>query len=423
MAMVGLLIMLALVVDIGYARQDRRLAQNTADAAALAAAQDLDGTTGALSVAVATAKSWASRNDPDLATTSWSGCRDVGALPVRPDGANSCISFSADHLTVRVQLPQRVQPRFFAGVAGPGSITLTARATATKSPAGAPSVPAGPCGLCVIGNSALQITNNARITVTGGEMQGNRITVNTNGPASDLVPLPIRFFDSNNSNWGMNSTDPPMAARYSRLAAPVPNPFDQVSVSYTGIPVDSSSNVSFSGNTCNGSAAQPLERNKVYRQTVRLNGGARLCLLPGTYYFGGQLEVNNNAQIFGEGVTLVFGSSGSAGWTFRQGSTVELTAPTTGPYAGLALLVDPSFSTGSQNHFQGRAVIKGAVYARGAGIATQSSAVVDAWTIVVGGVADFNGGTFRIDNQAFYDAAPGGGGSGGGSQGSVSLVG
>ena len=41
--MVAVLTMVAVVIDLGYAKQYRRLSQNSADAAALAAAQDLDG--------------------------------------------------------------------------------------------------------------------------------------------------------------------------------------------------------------------------------------------------------------------------------------------------------------------------------------------------------------------------------------------
>ncbi|QXC63525.1 hypothetical protein KSP35_13310 [Aquihabitans sp. G128] len=105
--MLALLAMVALVVDIGYAKQYRRQAQNSADAAALAAAQDLTGTASGATTAVATAKAWALKNDSQISAASWAGCRDAGALPVTPDTAsdNRCISFSADYLSIRVRVP------------------------------------------------------------------------------------------------------------------------------------------------------------------------------------------------------------------------------------------------------------------------------------------------------------------------------
>ena len=88
-AMVAVLAIVAIVIDLGYAKQYRRLSQNSADAAALAAAQDLDGTAAKTTVALATAKSWAQKNDPNLTAATWAGCVDPDALPYRPDPGNT----------------------------------------------------------------------------------------------------------------------------------------------------------------------------------------------------------------------------------------------------------------------------------------------------------------------------------------------
>ena len=83
--MVSLVAITALVVDIGYAKSYRRQAQATADAAALAAVQDLDGSSAALTTAVATAKSYAAKNSSAIPATSWAGCTDGEHLTVTPD--------------------------------------------------------------------------------------------------------------------------------------------------------------------------------------------------------------------------------------------------------------------------------------------------------------------------------------------------
>lgn len=57
-------------------------------------------------------------------------------------------------------------------------------------------------------------------------------------------------------------------------------------------------------------------------------------LEPGTYYFFGDFEISG-ARVTGEDVTLIFGDRVNFEW---EDSTVILSAPTTGPHAGMALM-------------------------------------------------------------------------------------
>ena len=159
------------------------------------------------------------------------------------------------------------------------------------------------------------------------------------------------------------------------------------------------------------------------------NGGT-LTLAPGTYYFANTLTVQGGAKLIGNGVTLVFScraSCASVGgepgkFNFGQGTTVEITAPTTGAYAGMAIMFDPDGSQGTPNQLSGTVTLNGAVYAKKAGFNMgSSSGVIKAWTIVSGGNFDANNGNLQINNTAYYTAT--GGGSGASSGGSVSLVG
>lgn len=119
----------ALGVDIGNARQHRRSSQNAADAAALAAAQDLPNTT----TAIATAKAYA-RDNYGTAATAWVGCTDSAHLALVPDTANSneCISFSSDKRQVRVRMPTDQVQTFFGGMFGRPTIAVTADAVAAS---------------------------------------------------------------------------------------------------------------------------------------------------------------------------------------------------------------------------------------------------------------------------------------------------
>jgi hypothetical protein len=428
-AMVALLAMVAIVVDIGYAKQYRRLSQNTADAAALAAAQDLNGTVAKTTVATATAKAWATKNDNNVTASSWDGCADASALPYRPDPNNTCISFSANYLTVRVQLPSITQPVFFGGAVGSKGLQVSASATATKTPgSAATSTPAGPCGLCIISGRTLQIAGSTAISVTGGEIQADRLTANANDNNTAITPVPLKWYLGNSSNWGRNVQPAPATfnSRYSQLSAAVPNPFAGKTVDYTGLVTDGS-NINYNGGT------NPLAPNRIYTQNVNLNGGT-LTLAPGNYYFANTLTLQGGAKLIGNGVTLVFScraSCASVGgepgkFNFGQGTTVEITAPTTGPYAGLAIMFDPDGSQGTPNQLSGNVTLNGAVYAKQAGFNMgSSSGLIKAWTIVSGGNFDANNGTLQINNTAYYDAVGGGTGTGTGSTsgGSVSLTG
>jgi hypothetical protein len=421
-AMIAVLAIVAIVVDIGYAKQYRRMSQNSADAAALAAAQDLDGTAAKTTTAVATAKTWAHKNDEHVTAASWSGCRDPKALPYRPDPNNTCISFSANYLTIRVQLPTVVQPVFFGGAVGSKGLKVNAAATATKT-VGTATATAGPCGLCVIGGKTLQIAGSTAVAVSGGEIQADRLTANANDSNNAITPVPLRWYLSNSSNWGRNVQPSPATfnSRYSQLSAAVPNPFAAKTVDYAGLVTDGS-NINFSG------GSSPLQPNRIYTQNVNVNGGT-LTLAPGTYYFANTLTVQNGAKLTGTNVTLVFSCRASCAtvggepgkFNFGQGTTVEITAPTTGTYAGMAIMFDPNGSSGTPNQLSGTVTLNGAVYAKQAGFNMgSSSGVIKAWTIVSGGNFDANNGKLQIDNAAYYSAVGGGSGT---STGSVSLVG
>lgn len=125
--MTALLAMAALAVDVADARQQRRLAQGAADAAALAAAQDLPDP----AAVVATAKQYAADNF-DTPPGAWNGCSDPDRLSSTPDAAsnNTCISIDEAFSRVRVRLPERDVPTHFGTALGIDSVPVAAAATA-----------------------------------------------------------------------------------------------------------------------------------------------------------------------------------------------------------------------------------------------------------------------------------------------------
>jgi hypothetical protein len=87
---------------------------------------------------------------------------------------------------------------------------------------------------------------------------------------------------------------------------------------------------------------------------------ADITLEPGTYYIdGGDLTANAQAEIHGTGVTIVLTSSGAAGDIgsvhINGNSSVSLTAPSDGPFAGLVIVQDRRAPSDGTSVFNGGA--------------------------------------------------------------------
>jgi hypothetical protein len=106
----------------------------------------------------------------------------------------------------------------------------------------------------------------------------------------------------------------------------------------------------------------------IYKDGMKLTNNENITLKPGIYYLQGDLELSGGASLTGTGVTLVFtrNSSGKyAGATINGGTNFNLTAPTSGPTAGIAMYGDPSMPLGEKTfklNGGSNQTIKGAIY-------------------------------------------------------------
>jgi Flp pilus assembly protein TadG len=106
----------------------------------------------------------------------------------------------------------------------------------------------------------------------------------------------------------------------------------------------------------------------VYCGGLSLNAGAVVTLNAGTYYMDkGDLTVNGGATLNGTGVTIVFTSSNGHNYgaaTINGGANINLTAPTTGPTAGIVLFGDRGMPVGTSFKLNGGSseVFQGAIY-------------------------------------------------------------
>jgi Flp pilus assembly protein TadG len=89
----------------------------------------------------------------------------------------------------------------------------------------------------------------------------------------------------------------------------------------------------------------------VYCDGIQVNAGAVVTLNPGIYYIDqGSFTVAGNATVNGTGVTIVFTSSSGSNWatpSFSSNSNINLTAPTTGPLAGMVIYGDRRMPVGT----------------------------------------------------------------------------
>ena len=106
----------------------------------------------------------------------------------------------------------------------------------------------------------------------------------------------------------------------------------------------------------------------VYCGGISVKAGATLKLDPGIYYLDqGSLSVEGNGTITGTGVTLVFTSSTGKNYataSIASNANINLTAPTTGPTAGIVLFGDRNMPEGTTFKLSGGATqsFGGAIY-------------------------------------------------------------
>jgi Putative Flp pilus-assembly TadE/G-like len=125
--------------------------------------------------------------------------------------------------------------------------------------------------------------------------------------------------------------------------------------------------------------------------------GGTLKLQPGIYWIdGGSLKVNGGATLEGKNVTLVFTGTGSdyADAAINGGANVNLTAPTTGPTAGIVIFADRNTPTSKTFKLNGGSTqyFGGAIYTSTAALDfTGGSGSTTSCTQIVARTVTFSG--------------------------------
>lgn len=350
-----------LAIDIGVARAQKQSAQVAADAAAMAGADDLpcECTTW-----WADAQTYAAKNG----FTDGSGGVSVSVNNPPVDGAHK-----NDTNSVKVVITKQV-PTLFASVFGIGSINVKVSAVATSAVSNTP-----PCVLCVLNRSrsgALTNNGNPEVSVSNGgivvDSSSSTAAIFNGNP--NVTATTIGVVGNYLSNGNVTLSPKPATG-----VTPVPDPL-------ANVPAPAVSGPNNGTVILNGNGSQTLSPG-IYSMIIN-NGNGTLTLNPGIYVITGQLILNGNPDIIGQGVTIYFtcsgysgsktepcnGSSG-AGLTLNGNPTYDLTAPTssncggspsTCPYDGLTVFYDRGNTAGLTLNGNPGDNFTGTIYAKSA---------------------------------------------------------
>ncbi|MFL5240484.1 MAG: pilus assembly protein TadG-related protein [Gemmataceae bacterium] len=372
----------AIALDGGVLLTERRHAQATVDAAALAAACDLYknyGINGGLDNSAGTAKASA------LSTAAANGYANDGTTSVVtvniPPISGDYVG-KAGYAEVIVQFNET---RGFSNVFGSGSTPVQARAVARgamdarANPAILILDPSGASALSVSGTPS--ITTNSTIVVDSNNSQAASASGNAqvNAPETDITGDYTTsgggtFFGK--VNVGQASTPDPLAS------LPAPDP--------ASLTVQSNSALSYGGQS------SVTLNPGVYKGGISASSGAAITLSPGIYYLdGGGLSVGGQASITGNGVMIYNApKTSSDSLDIGGGGTITLSGPTSGAYAGISLFQDRNSSVGATLSGGSQMNITGTFYFAGAPVkitGNSSTAVIGSQYIsrdlTIGGTA------------------------------------
>lgn len=334
-----LMTVLAVTVDLGFLLVERRHAQATADAAALAAASDLYenwyhdspsgtdslGTANSSALGVASANGYTNDGTTNKVTVRISPADYLG-------GPNAGKALPAGYAEVTVTWYQK---RGFSRVLGTGTLPVSARAVARGA---AQNSPAAMLLLSPTADPALSITGNAGITVNGA-IDVNSTASNSMAITGNITLAAAGYNLAAGSPGYSKTGNITMTGTVLNNQAPTSNPLSYLPTPTTsGLTTQSTSTKELVGN---GTVTlQP----GVYIGGISITGNYAVTLNPGTYYLeGGGLSATGNVTLTGSGVMIYNAPSTSTDSISLTGNTVVNLSPmTTGPYAGLTIFQNPT---------------------------------------------------------------------------------
>jgi hypothetical protein len=327
---------LGLAIDAGAMYEQNRRMQTAADAAAMAAAQEVR----ALNVG--------SYEDAALNGAEANGYVRAGAIgiEVRNPPTTGAFKGDAEYVEVVVSEPQ---PLFFMTMFKNSADTIRARAVAGTSPN----------DTCLLVKNAtaakaFDATGNATVRFEGCSIHvnsGHGSAASATGSATVEASSVNVVGGSNGENF---NPDP-----YTGAEAMV-DPLASFTMPAPGTCTFTSKQIIMTSRTLNPGT---------YCGGIELRSQAKVKFNPGTYYLvGGGLNANAGAALTGTGVTFV-NTEKKPSYAYDRiwingGAAIDLSAPTSGIWQGILFYQDPKINSTKQNVFNGGAgmTLTGIVY-------------------------------------------------------------
>jgi hypothetical protein len=243
------------------------------------------------------------------------------------------------------------QSRLLSAIFNSGNVTLTGRAVAVPGNDGLGCVltlnPTLSGAVTSKGNSAVSASqcsvydnsSDSSALTNGGTATINALAVNVVGQITGGSGI--------TTTQGINTGVSAISDPYASVVMPTAGACDYNNKTYkTTVTIDP-------GVYCNG---------------IQLNAGAIVTMNPGIYFIDrGSLQMAGGATLQGTGVTIIFTSTTGNNYadaTINGGATLAITAPTTGPTAGIVMFGDRNMTNSSTFKFNGgdNQVLGGAVY-------------------------------------------------------------
>lgn len=390
LSLVVILGFIGLAIDVGVGYHAKRQAQNAADSAAYSAAiAEADGASSGTTEAQAITAAYGLQNGS-------------GGVTVTVNQPPKSGNYTSNHGAVEV-IVTRPGVQFFSELFNVSAATVAARAVALQGGAGTTCVLA----LNSKASASDDESNGAQVTLNGCGVFSNSTSASaievTGGAVLNALSVGTSGGALTNNGGTIKSTDG-IATDQAALADP-----------YASTPVPSFTGCNQNGYTLNSGSytigPTGSQTYVVYCNGLTFQNGANVTMDPGIYIIDrGEFSVQGGATVTGTGVSIVLTSSTGSGYgtiNIANGTTVRLSAPTSGPMAGLVIYQDRnapattaanacgSNNNSNVNYFAGGTndTLSGALYFPAETLCfNNGSGVSSGCTEVIANEIDFTGG-------------------------------
>lgn len=304
-------------------------------------------------------------------------------------------AYTSNNNAVEVIALQNEAPSF-SNVLGNGRTTIQVRAVALRTP---PNTAGG----CVMALNQLQIdtidiNGNVNLNMPGCTMIDNSNTSSAVYIGGNSTVTVNNIYTAGGISVGSNATLNNKTANVTN-GSQVADPFSSLAMPSVG---------SCNQNNFSAQSGNTTMNPGVYCGGISFNAQANVTMNPGTYIVnGGSFDINGQATVNGSGITIVF--TNNATITVNGGAVVNLSAPTSGTYAGILFYGDRT-SNNNTNKFNGGSTMNltGTIYMPSETVNFNGGASIGGnCTKIVSYAVNFNG-TSNITNNcpAGYPAIP-----------------